>query len=444
MTPPGALGGHVALRLRDHSRNSRAAHGGDLRNSVECPARACYGSAPSGLTVTLAMRQWRRRAGGALCVALSAIGGIAAHAAQPIRFDCRASDGRCPQLTIAGDPTAAVPGYGPAPFRGVADPSLRLDPRTNTLWLSYSWVSTSAASGILPGRPMVDIGVGIHLARSDDGGRHFRYVRSLWSVAPEIYEGRKGYAGYEVSTLSPTPGGWAGLSLRYFNPRGHGNDFVADSLHFELAEGPDPERLEVNRSIRLAGALGSRSWRPFVNLSQLARANGACPLWTEPSLYQEQGVLYMLAQCKWPRNPDKGYLGLFARRVSAWQWVGRIAGSDEAAALGGNELTQADLARARDGSLILIVTPNLIAGGQEHHLGCAIMTIVSLDPPKLRLDASGAPLIRAWLTSSDSVSAGPGACAYDPASPTGVLLVRRQHSPPGGLIFSIHRTGVHP
>jgi hypothetical protein len=343
-----------------------------------------------------------------------------------------------------GDSAAAIPKYGPAPFRGVADPSLRLDPRTGKLWLSYSWVSTSVVRGIVPGRPIVDVGVGIHLARSDDGGLHFRYVRSLWSATPQTYEGNSGYAGYEVSTLSPTPGGWAALSLRYFNPRGHGNDFVADSFHFELAEGPDPERLAVSRATRFGGALANDSWRSFVNLSKLVQSAGACPLWTEPSLFQEQNVLYMLAQCKWPRNPGKGYLGLFVRRASAWQWVGSLAGSEVAAALGANELTQADLARARDGSLLLIVTPNIVTGSHEHHLGCAIMTILSLDPPKLRVDATGAPLVRAWLTSSDSVSAGPGACAYDPASSTGVLLVRRQKSLPGGIIFSIHQTGVHP
>lgn len=392
-----------------------------------------------------ALRRWRWTTKGALCLlGLSTMAGSAAHAAQPIRFDCRASDERCPQVVIAGDPSATIPRYGPAPFRGDADPSLRLDPRTGTLWLSYSWVSTSAARGIFPWHPIVDIGVSIHLARSDDGGRHFHYVRSLWSAAPERYQGSGGYAGYEVSTLSRAPGGWAALSLRYFNPRGHGNDFVADSFHFELAEGPDPERLAVGHDTRFGGALTGSSWRPFVNLSQLVQTAGACPLWTEPSLYQDQGVLFMLAQCKWPRSPEKGYLGLFARRASGWQWVGRLAGVAEAAALGGNELTQADLARAHDGSLLLIVTPNMVAASSEHHLGCAILTIVSLDPPRLRLDDTGAPLVRAWLRSSDSVSAGPGACAYDPASATGVMIVRRQQSPPGGMIFSIHGTGVHP
>ena len=47
-------------------------------------------------------------------------------------------------------------------------------------------------------------------------------------------------------------------------------------------------------------------------------------------------------------------------------------------------------------------------------------------PP--RFDASHAPLVRAWLSSSDSRSVGPGACAHDPASSTGVL-VESKHGP---------------
>ncbi len=37
---------------------------------------------------------------------------------------------------------------------------------------------------------------------------------------------------------------------------------------------------------------------------------------------------------------------------------------------------------------------------------------------------------------------GPGACAYDPGSETGVLIVRRVLSPSKGMIFSIHETGI--
>jgi hypothetical protein len=190
--------------------------------------------------------------------------------------------------------------------------------------------------------------------------------------------------------------------------------------------------------------LTARGWRPFVDLSDVAGVGIACPVWTEPSLFEDTHVLYLLAQCKTPGNPADGFLGLFARQATGWRWVGQLTARSEAAALGGNELTQADLVRGRDGSLLLIVTPNIVKGRDEHHLGCAVLPIASLDPPRLIRDAAGAPIVRARIISSDSVQNGPGACAYDPASATGLLIVRRTFSPAMGVIFSIHATGVHP
>lgn len=359
-------------------------------------------------------------------------------------FDCRADNGHCPELLVVNDPSAQVPGFGPAPFRGFGDPSLRRDPKTGVLWLSYSWVSTLIAPTSLPGKPVIDVGVGIHLARSDDNGRTFQFVRTLWRSERETYEGTEGYSGHEVSTISPARTGWAALDLRYFNPRGNGNDFKADSFHFEYLEGIDLEHLDAAKAANMGGPLTAGVWRASVDLSRLAGVAMACPVWTEPSLFEDAGVLYLLAQCKTPRNPVDGYLGLFARQATGWRWVGCLTMPSDASALGGNELTQADLARGRDGSLLLLVTPNLVHSTTERHLGCVVLAAVSLDPPRLMRDASGAPTVRARISSSDSMQNGPGACAYDPSSETGVLIVRRVFSPSMGVVFSIHSTGVRP
>jgi hypothetical protein len=347
-------------------------------------------------------------------------------------------------MSISGDPPARIPGYGLAPFHGYGDPSLRHDPRTGALWLSYSWVSTLIAPTSAPGKPVVDIGVSIHLARSDDGGRTFHYVRNLWSSDRESYQGAEGYSGHEVSTISPAGAGWAALDLRYFNPRGNGNDFAANSFHFEFVEGADLEHLGTVNAEKLGGPLTARAWRPFVNLSDLAAVGIACPVWTEPSLFEDAHVLYLLAQCKTPNHPVDGFLGLFAQQAAGWRWVGQLTVRSDAAALGGNELTQADLARGRDGSLLLIVTPNIVTGREEHHLGCTVLSIASLDPAILRRNGAGAPIVRARVVSSDSAQNGPGACAYDSASATGLLIVRRMFSAAKGVIFSIHATGMHP
>ena len=143
-----------------------------------------------------------------------------------VTFDCRADNGRCPELLVVNDPPAQVPGFGPAPFRGYDDPSLRRDPRTGALWLSYSWVSTLIAPTSLPGKPVLDIGVGIHLARSDDDGRTFQYVKALWNIEPGVYEGTPGYSGHELSTLSPIASGWVAVVSAMLN-EAHGRKFGA-------------------------------------------------------------------------------------------------------------------------------------------------------------------------------------------------------------------------
>ncbi len=368
----------------------------------------------------------------------------AAAAQSPAVFDCRDDDGRCPELKIAGDPPFELPGFGLSPFRGYADPSLRRDPRTGVLWLSYSWVSLFASPTLIPGKPALDVGVSIHLARSDDGGRSFRHVTNIWESATETYKGASGYSGNEVSTISPTPSGWAALELRYFNPRGNGNDFRPDSLHFELAEGADPGKLAMAQASMLGGSLTGSFWRPFANLSEIAKVGLACPVWTEPSLFSDNGVLYLLVQCKTPSNPARGFLGVFVREPDGWHWAGCLTSSSDAAALGGNELTQAELTRGRDGSLLLVVTPNIVKGREEHHLGCAVLTVASLDPPRLKQGADTLLDLRARIVSSDSAQNGPGACSYDPGSSTGLLIVRRVFSPIRGVIFSIHASGLHP
>ena len=344
---------------------------------------------------------------------------------------------------IAGDPPASITHYGLAPFRGYSDPSLRRDPHTGTLWLTYSWVSTLVSPSLI-GKPDVDIGVSIHLARSDDAGRSFRFVKTLWPSEIQRYEGRRGYAGHEVSTISPAGSGWAALDLRYFNPLGNGNDFVPDSFHFEFITGPDPATLDPLSEERLGGTLTGTAWRPFADLSRLSGKGRSCPLWTEPSLFESRSTLYLLAQCKTPDNPTRGFLGLFIRIGSDWRWVGELTKASDAAEFGANELTQADIVRGRAGGVELLVTPNRVNGRDEHHLGCAVMPISSLDPPVLARAPSGAPLVLARIVSSDSEQNGPGACAYDPASVTGIVIVRRELNPAKGLIFSINATGLRP
>lgn len=87
--------------------------------------------------------------------------------AGPLRFDCVAGAPGCPAFEPIGDAPDVLPGGGPSPFRGFADPSIRLDPVSGRLWMGYTWphVEIAPASWLgVVGTP------DIHLAVSDDGG----------------------------------------------------------------------------------------------------------------------------------------------------------------------------------------------------------------------------------------------------------------------------------
>jgi hypothetical protein len=99
---------------------------------------------------------------------------------------------------------------------------------------------------------------------------------------------------------------------------------------------------------------------------------------------------------------------------------------------------QVDLVRGQDGALLTLLTPShSTAKGGQFHQGCRALVVEQLHPPSLAR-ACGKLVVRASVTASD-VPAGTGACGYDPASNTGMLLARRADD---GLLFTIVRSGV--
>ena len=139
--------------------------------------------------------------------------------AAPITFYC-AFDASCPEILVVGDPHATL-GGSPAPFRGYGDPSLELDPDTGTLWLSYTWLDVLISDPGPP--PVIDFGVRTHLARSDDGGATFTFVRQVndFTAIQHPDTGEDGWTQHEVSTLvREGPGAWQLLWLTYFDPFG--------------------------------------------------------------------------------------------------------------------------------------------------------------------------------------------------------------------------------
>ena len=137
----------------------------------------------------------------------------------PIQFHC-AKDNICPEVMIIGDPFAET-NMVPHAFRGYGDPSLEYDAATGTLWMAYSWLNIEISD---PGPPVVfDLGVRTHLARSDDNGATFTFVRAVNDMAMEAHPdtGVMGWSVHEVPTLVQEPSGiWQLLWFKYFNPFG--------------------------------------------------------------------------------------------------------------------------------------------------------------------------------------------------------------------------------
>lgn len=375
----------------------------------------------------------------------------------PLAIDC--PEGACPELVIEGDDPYVLPGYGPAPFRGFGDPSVRRDPATGRLWMAYSWLHVSPLFEA-GGQRLVAV-VDIHLAHSDDGGATWAFDRALWTSESETDPalGLSGFSSHEVVNLAFGDGAWYAVRLRYFTPKdSHLYSPKLDSIHLRLARAASPDLLGEAPEAVLGGVYTAAGWGVDVDLSSLGQELRQCSFWNEPALHFDDGTLYLETECSvydasGAHVDEKTFTALFATKpegdVRSWEWryVGTLAGRREAAALGGENLTQTDLVRGRDGALLAVVTPNHwdeTLAADVHH-GCRVVEVASLDPPVLRTVGSEQLVIRATLTASDLVDYGTAGCTYEPSSATGVLLVRRElASSPPEMVWTIHRTGLQP
>lgn len=407
----------------------------------------------------------RGLAAGAFLVSLVA---PVAHAAE---FDCVSST--CPRIEIAGDVASTLPGMRESPFSGFADPTIRRDPSSGRLWMAYSWpnIRTEAESSKRrpfrrkrAGRPGVDI----HLAASDDGGERWQFVGKPWApIAATSPDGREGHMGHEVANLLPVGSSegvvWYGARLQYFLPDDGGfKKRPVESFRILVGRAREPMALTDAPAARLGSMRTDGRWGVDVNLASLAPQTRHCMLWNEPALYHDGDELYLALSCMAFRGktPDmrRNDLVVFATRAAGeprhWQWrfAGTLAGAAEANDLGGERLTQVDLAMARDGTLLAVVTPDTWdrgAGDFVHH-GCKVVEVAAKGGTlSFARDSQGRLQVRANIVASDAGSAGTAACSYDPASGTGVIMTKREKR--GGsvgharsLTASLHRTGVHP
>ena len=366
----------------------------------------------------------------------------------PITFHC-SKDATCPEVTIIGDPHSDLNGM-PDPFRGYGDPSLEYDSATGTLWLAYSWLNTQVSD---PGPPVVfDLGVRTRLARSNDNGGSFTFVRTVNDMQMEAHPdtGVMGWSVHEVSTLVKEPSGsWQILWLKYFNPFGTvtGVDERQEFLYWRTTAAT-PDLLGDNSAVWGKFAATSVSWGApfdFNTIPELAD----CILQTEPALFAFSGESYLATSCLvidgTGRRTDLERIELLRQTANGYVYVGTILDGQDAADLGVDTIEQADISVARDGSILLVTTP-IILGADPDHQGCMVFSFADFASATITRDTNGVATPRAIIT-ADGNSLGPGLCTYDANSDTGVLLIITTVTGSGSttdIEFSLHATGVHP
>lgn len=364
----------------------------------------------------------------------------------PVTFHC-SKDSACPAVMVAGDPFSEL-NMAPDPFRGYADPSLEYDAATGILWMAYSWLNIQISD---PGPPLVfDFGVRTHLARSDDGGNTFSFVRSVNAMEMEAHPdtGVMGWSTHEVPTLVIEPAGsWQLLWFKYFNPFGTvtGVDERQEFLYWRTTAGT-PDLLGDNSVVWARALATSPSWGAPINFNDITEL-ADCAAQTEPALFAFNNETYLATSClvadATGRRPDLERLVLLRQTANGYSYVGDLLDAQDAADLGADVIQQADLSVARDGSIILMVTP-IILNADPSHQGCVVFEFTDFATGALRRDGNGMAIPRTVIT-ADGNGLGPGLCTYDANSDTGVLLVITTFTQNGADIeFSLRATGVHP
>jgi hypothetical protein len=389
-------------------------------------------------------------------------------------FDCIGSG--CPPLEIAGDAESTLPNGQPSPFRGFADPSMRRDPDSGRLWLAYSWPSVQVKqnrAAFQPWRgaratPRLDI----HLAFSDDHGASWRFLQTLLpAAATQSPAGEPGQAVPEVVNLLPvrTEAGtqWYGAWLEYFLPdKGGYRKRPAQSFRIVMSRSPGIPGLADAPRTRLGAMHTDPAWGMDLNLASLSPETSRCLLWNEPALYHDGKELFLALSCMAFRGttPDlpSSDLVVFATTAQGepaqwrWRYAGKLSGASEARELGGERLTQIDLASGRDGQLLAVVTPDTwddTAQDFVHH-GCRALEVTEWDGSlTLARDPEGALKLRTSVMASDAAAMGTAACTYESSSTTGMVFGKRDKA--GGLsgrngssnahlTVSLHSTGLRP
>lgn len=368
-------------------------------------------------------------------------------------FDC--TDAVCREIFITGDSYSSLQNGERAPFSGYADPSIRKDPQSDRIWMTYSYPYTKRTRG------NTTVGVEIHYAHSDDKGGTWQYDGVLWAPEPKTnpVDGTAGSIEHEVSNILPVDDTWYAARLNYFLPEDGGfKERPSHSFYISLLEADSIAGLTNADPVTLGGAITREAWGVDIDLSQIDKELSDCMWWNEPALYSEDDTLYLGLRCMrfsgegpFARpNVAQSNIVVFKAAINGnienfeWEFAGTLASNREAKQLGGFGLSQIDFAKGQNGEILLITSPDEHANGADFiHYGCRAVEVGSLDTPYLATHENGALKVRAWVDASDQGELGPGACAYERSAQNGIIMVKREIEK-GKFWASMHSTNVKP
>lgn len=378
----------------------------------------------------------------------------------------------CATLTIPQSPATGG-------FSGFADPTIRKDPSTGTVWLGYSWPHAWN-----PGANSTDA-VDLYLTSSSNNGVTWGTPTALWtsSLTTDPSNGNPAYTSNEILNILPgqltgqSGEAWFSIHLSYYVDL---HTSIVDALvrtsAMVLTWATTPAGLATAPASQTFSftANGAASQIPTnMNLTTLDPSLANCQQWAEPALFMKNGNLYMAVMCKYGLStatmlPAYNFYGVFEATPNLseppanwnWQYNGVLAGPAQAALLEGHQfLYELDLTSRADGAIVATVSPaddinNGNGTATQYVYGCRELLVQGLDKGNIGLatDSNGRLEVLASITASDvgpaNNDAASGACTYDPQTSNGVLLVRQLTSdtrfPGQGFYTSIFNTYVMP
>jgi hypothetical protein len=330
---------------------------------------------------------------------------------------------------------------------GIYDPSVSYTADGRTGWLAYS----SITGDLKPVGPYVNT----HLARSTDGGAHWRFVQALNIPAGATFvtEAGRSLSGawrYEVPSLVHDPADpdigarWKLLVHRYFSTVQQ--DRMINYGWIALRTAADPAG-EWSTEVPLFGA-GTRPLAPYhqtrVNLNTLDDSLRDSLAYTEPGALASGGKLYLSLTAIKPsiRGPLHDIILIAsADHGTSWRFLSTLLARDDAHAAGCEYFDGSSLAED-DGRFFLLAAP-MVQNANELHLGTIAVEFESLERGVLKRDARHAPVLSAYFAPQPDIFSGPGAgqSAFDSHNRTGGLIMAQFNAGAYPEIFQIYQTG---